>query len=106
MEGTPKTITVCREADGWYVGIACAEVPAQPLPPTGRATGIDMGLESFATRADGEQIKNPRWYRTAEGYFALCQRRVALRKKGRKHPAKPAKLPAKPPQPTAHHQPP
>ena len=95
IEGTPKTITVSREADGWYVAISCAEVPAQPLPPTGRATGIDMGLESFATRADGEQIKNPRWYRTAEGYFALCQRRVARRKKGSKRRAKAVKLVAK-----------
>jgi putative transposase len=35
LEGTPKTVTVCREADGWYATISCAEVPARPLPPTG-----------------------------------------------------------------------
>src|SRR5215468_3940169 len=27
IEGTPKTITLTREADGWYVSISCARVP-------------------------------------------------------------------------------
>ena len=47
LEGTPKTVTVSREADGWYVGFSCADVPTQPLPLTGRETGIDMGLKVF-----------------------------------------------------------
>src|SRR6516164_2122907 len=42
LEGTPKTVTVCREADGWYVTCSCAEVPSRPLPPTGEQTGIDL----------------------------------------------------------------
>jgi putative transposase len=56
-EATPKTVTVCREAEGWYVGLSCAEVPIKLLPLTGRETGIDLGLESFATRANGEPIE-------------------------------------------------
>jgi putative transposase len=35
LEGTPKTVTLSREADGWYVSFSCAEVPVQPLPLTG-----------------------------------------------------------------------
>ena len=31
MEGTPKTVTISREADGWYVCFSCADVPVQPL---------------------------------------------------------------------------
>jgi putative transposase len=56
IEGTPKTVTIRREADGWYVCFACADVPIQPLPATGQETGIDMGLESFATLANGQPI--------------------------------------------------
>jgi putative transposase len=82
MEGTPKTVTLRREADGWYACISCADVPSHPLEPTGQETGIDLGLESFATRADGEHIFNPRCYRKAEAYLRRCQRRVARRKKG------------------------
>src|SRR5262249_30825913 len=60
LEGTPKTVTLLLEADGWYVAISCADVPCQPVPLTGEETGIDLGLESFATLADGSQIANPR----------------------------------------------
>jgi putative transposase len=60
MEGVPKTVTISREADGWYVYISCAEVPIQPLAPRGQETGIDLGLESVATLADGTMIHNPR----------------------------------------------
>jgi putative transposase len=66
LEGTPKTVTISREADGWYVIISCAEAPVAPLEPTGQETGIDLGLESFATLSDGTMIHNPRCYRRAE----------------------------------------
>src|SRR5712691_2852672 len=82
VAGTPKTVAISREADGWYVAISCAEVPVQPLPPTGQEMGIDLGLESFATLADGTMIHNPRCCRKAEAYLRRCQRRVARRKKG------------------------
>ena len=32
VQGTIKTVTVSREADGWYVCCSCAEVPTAPLP--------------------------------------------------------------------------
>jgi putative transposase len=82
IEGTPKTVTVSKEADGWYVAISCADVPAHPLPATGHETGIDMGLESFAMLANGQPIFSPRYYCKAEAYLRRCQRRVARRKKG------------------------
>jgi putative transposase len=82
IEGTPKTVTISREADGWYVCISCTEVPVQPLPLTGHETGIDVGLESFATLADGAMIHNPRCYRKAERTLKTAQRRVSRRKQG------------------------
>jgi putative transposase len=82
IEGRPKTVTLSKEADGWYVAIACAEVPTHPSLPTGQETGIDLGLESFATLSDGSMIHNPRCYRKAEQHLANCQRRVSKRKKG------------------------
>src|SRR5262249_36166259 len=36
VQGTIKTVTVSREADGWYVCFSCAEVPTAPLARTGR----------------------------------------------------------------------
>jgi putative transposase len=95
IEGTPKTVTVSKEADGWYACFSCAEVPAQPLALTGQETGIDVGLESFATLADGTMIHNPRCYRRAERRLKTAQRRIARRKKGSNRRRKAVKLLAK-----------
>jgi putative transposase len=81
LEGKVKTSTLKREAGRWF---ACFSVErgAQPLPATDRATGIDVGLNSFAVLADGTEIKNPRHYRNAQARLRRCQRKVARRKKG------------------------
>jgi putative transposase len=82
IEGTPKTVTISKEADGWYVCFSCADVPIQPLPTTGQETGIDLGIEAFATLSDGTRIFSPGWYRKAERALKTAQRRVSRRKKG------------------------
>jgi putative transposase len=82
LAGTPKTVTISREADGWYACISCAEVPTKPLPPTGNETSIDAGLKVFRITADGQVVANPRHYRTAERRLARAQRRVSRRTKG------------------------
>jgi putative transposase len=84
LEGTPKTVTIAKEADGWYVCFSCADVPIQPLPSTGRETGIDVGLKVFLITAEGKIVENPRHYRRAEKKLAKAQRRVSRRKKGSK----------------------
>ena len=82
LEGTPKTVTISKDADGWYVCIFCADVPVMPLPPTGQETGVDLGIEAFATLSDGTRIFHPGWYRKAERALKMAQRRVSRRKKG------------------------
>ncbi len=52
------------------------------MPPTGHETGIDLGLESFATLSDGQRVFNPGWYRKAERALKTAQRQVSRRKKG------------------------
>jgi putative transposase len=79
IEGIPKTVTISKEADGWYVCCSCAEVPTEPLPLTGQETGIDVGLKVFLSTADGQPVATPRPYRTAERALTKAQRRVARR---------------------------
>jgi putative transposase len=52
------------------------------LPPTGQETGIDLGIEAFASRSKGTRIFSPGWYRKAERALKTAQRRVSRRKKG------------------------
>jgi putative transposase len=82
LQGVPKTVTISREADGWYACISCAAVPIEPLPATGHETGIDVALKDFLITADGEAVDNPRHYRKEERQLAKAQRRMSRRKKG------------------------
>jgi putative transposase len=82
LAGTPITVSISQEADGWYVCIACANVPMRPLPPTGRETGIHVGLKVFLVTAEGEAVENPRHYRKAEKRLVKAQKRVSRRQKG------------------------
>jgi putative transposase len=95
LEGTPKTVTISREADGWYVCFSSADVPIQPLPRTGQETGIDLGIEAFATLSDGTRIFHPGWYRKAERRLKTAQRRVSRRKQGSHRRRKAVQLLAK-----------
>jgi putative transposase len=95
LEGTPKTVTVSRAADGWYACFSCADVPVRPLPPTGQQTGIDLGIEAFATLADGTRIFNPGWCASAERALKTAQRRVSRRTKGSHRRRKAVQLLAK-----------
>ncbi|HEV2460590.1 MAG TPA: transposase, partial [Ktedonobacterales bacterium] len=79
LAGTPKTVTISHEADGWYIAISCADVPVDALPPTGQETGLDLGVESFAPLAHGACICTPASSRKAEAHGRRCQRRVARR---------------------------
>ncbi len=85
LKGRPKTATIIRKADGWYVSVVC-EVEAEPLPKTVEkgAVGVDVGITHFATLSTGETVENPRCYRNAERSLAKAQRRVSRRKKGSK----------------------
>jgi putative transposase len=95
IEGPPKTVTISQEADGWYVCFSCADVPVQPLPTTGQETGIDLGIEAFATLSNGARVFHPHWYRTAERALKTAQRRVSRRRKGSSRRRKAVQLLAK-----------
>jgi putative transposase len=91
VQGTLKTVTISKEADGWYVSFSCADVPVEPLPLTGNETGIDVGLKVFLITAEGEVVENPRHYRKAEKALKKAQRHVSRRTKGSKRRAKAAR---------------
>jgi IS605 OrfB family transposase len=95
VAGSIKTVTVSKEADGWYVCFSCAEVPIQPLPLTGQETGIDLGVKVFLITAGGDAVDNPRHARKAERALKKAQKRVSRRKQGSKRRAKVVRILAK-----------
>jgi len=83
VEGRIKTVTIRRSSTGkWYVYFSCEGVPLKPLPPTGKAVGIDVGLESFLTTSNGMKIGNPRFFSRAKDLLAMRQQRLSKKVKG------------------------
>ncbi|HEX5288966.1 MAG TPA: transposase [Streptosporangiaceae bacterium] len=82
VRGRVKTITLKREGRRWYVIMSCDDVPANPLPATGREVGLDVGVARFATTSDGEVIVSPRFARASAAEMTEAQQALARKKRG------------------------
>ena len=85
VEGKIKTLTITRSATGKWYACFSVEIDSQPLPANARAVGVDVGLTHFATLSTGEQVDNPRFFRTDEKALAKAQRRQRRRAAARIH---------------------
>jgi putative transposase len=79
--GRVKTLQLKREHRRWYV-IAVTDAEVEPLPPTGRAVGVDVGVARFLTTSYGEVVDNPRFLDAAQQRIADLQRRKARARPG------------------------
>jgi len=81
IKGKIKTCTIRKTSTGkWYVCFSC-ECEPKPLPKSEKATGIDVGLENFATLSNGEKIENPHFFKTDQKALAKAQRKLSKQKK-------------------------
>jgi putative transposase len=89
-DGTePSTVTVSRDPAGrWHVSILVDDPTVQPLPETGSAVGVDLGLRDFAVLSTGDHVPHPRDYHRHERRLARYQRMMARKKKGSANRAK------------------
>jgi putative transposase len=83
--GRVKTIQIRREGRHWMLILSCDEVPARPLPATGKRAGVDVGIARFATTSDGQHVDNPRWARVAAAKLVAAQQRLSRAKRGSKN---------------------
>jgi putative transposase len=85
----PAMVIVSREPDGrWYVTFTTDTDDPEPLPETGHAVGIDLGLTDFAATSEGDKIANPRHLDRKARSLARYQRRLARCQKGSGNRAK------------------
>lgn len=82
LQGTPKEVYIGCGPDGWFVAVACVDVPAHIQPPTGRAIGIDCGLTNLVTTSDGAVLGALAPLKKIALGLRFAQRRVARRKRG------------------------
>ena len=74
IEGQCKQLRITRRVDGWYVLLVCEAPKPEPMPTTGQTVGVDVGISSFATLSNGEEIENPRHLKNAMDNLKRQQR--------------------------------
>jgi putative transposase len=85
IQGTPKAITVRREGRRWWVTLRCVDIPAEPLPETGRQVGLDLGVNVLVAISDGHLITNHRHAHRGAQSLAQAQRDLATKRRGSAH---------------------
>ncbi len=82
LHGIAKAITVAREGSRWWVSIRCVDVPAEPLPRTGRTVGIDVGVRAVVATSDGTLRTDGRYGHRAVARLAAAQRDLSRKRRG------------------------
>jgi putative transposase len=90
-----KRVRLVKRADGYYVQFAVQAERTMEHQPTGKQTGIDVGLKSFYTDNEGQTVANPRYLRKAEARLKRLHRRVSRKVKRSKNRKKAIKRLAK-----------
>ena len=72
-----KRVRLVRRADGYYCQFRIAIEVKEDMQPTGRAVGLDMGLQFFYTDNFGHTEENPRFYRKSEKRLNRLGRRLS-----------------------------
>ncbi len=81
IKGRIKGVIVKRTKSGKWYAIVQAESEPEPLPSTGKAIGMDVGVRHFLTDSEGRQIKNPRFYEKTLGRIRILQRNLSRMQK-------------------------
>lgn len=81
LEGIFKFARIIKRASGWYLQCICETEP-QPLEPTGKAIGLDMGVKVLIADSDGNMVENPKHLDKAMRGLVHAQRRLSRGKKG------------------------
>ncbi|MBR8641690.1 transposase [Streptomyces tuirus] len=88
-DATPSTVTVSQDAAGrWFVSLLVEDPSVKPLPATGQAIGVDLGLDHLLTLSTGEKVSNPRHERRDRARLAKAQRELSRKVKGSNNRAK------------------
>ncbi len=74
--------TVSEKAGRWYVSVQVEEEHADPIPATGPAIGVDVGIKTLATLSTGETFDNPKALRSRLKALKRASRQHSKKKKG------------------------
>ena len=77
-----KRIKIIRRADGYYAQLCINVERIEESIPTGKAIGIDMGLNHFYTDSSGKTVPNSRYLRKSEKALKPLHKKIKGKNKG------------------------
>lgn len=81
--GHVLSATVSQNPSGkYFISLCCRVDDFVPLPATGKAVGLDLGIKSFAVDSNGTEYANPKFLRKSEAKLAAAQRKLSRKTKG------------------------
>ena len=96
FNGKIKTSTISRTATGrYYISILVQfddDNPEKKPIDENKAVGIDLGIKTFATLSNGEEIPNPKNLKNAIAKLKRLQRRLSKKAKGSNNREKARKI--------------
>jgi putative transposase len=79
---SPSTVTIKLEPSGrWFVSLLIDDPTVQPLPPTDKKVGIDVGLNSLLATSDGDKIANPKHFNRLYQKLKVAQKELSRKTK-------------------------
>ena len=81
VKGKVKGVIIKRERSGRWHAIFQVEDKPEPLPKTGKAVGIDVGIKHFLSDTEGRQIENPKFYEQTLERIRIRQRQLSKKQK-------------------------
>ena len=83
VKGRILSATISQNPSGkYFVSICCTDIEIKPMPPTGAAVGIDVGIKAFAITSDGVSYPNHKYLAKSEKKLARLQRQLSRKSKG------------------------
>jgi IS605 OrfB family transposase len=76
LEGTPKNVTVTREANGWHISVQVEIDVEAPQHPSSTAVGIDRGIAVLAALSDRTTYAPVNSFRVHQDKLAKAQRQL------------------------------
>jgi putative transposase len=81
-KGRILSATVLQTRGGkYFVSVCCTDEIQRPLPKTGKAAGLHLGIRDLLVTSEGERIENPRYFERSEKKIARLSRRLSRKSK-------------------------
>ena len=77
----PKSVTISRQADKWFISYKI-EVESEATDKPVAVVGVDLGVKTLATLSTGESFPGARVYRNMEQTLSKLQYRIRNKVKG------------------------